>query len=84
MQNKLSNDSAELEKDRCKGVDIRELNDTEKFTSKFLSVGLNSITKFTKYVYWGLGGGGGGSNEVSQKHQSSIKSSVVFIHSRMH
>ena len=27
MQNKLSSIGAELEKDRCKGVEIRELND---------------------------------------------------------
>ena len=33
MQNKLSSIGAELEKDRCKSVEIRQLTDTEKFTS---------------------------------------------------
>ena len=30
MQNMLSSVGAELEKDRCKGVEMRELKDTEK------------------------------------------------------
>ena len=36
MQNKLSSIGAELEKDRCKSVEIRQLTDTEKFTSQLL------------------------------------------------
>ena len=33
IQNKLFSIGAQLEKDRCKHVEMRELNDTEKFTS---------------------------------------------------
>ena len=33
MQNKLCSVVVELEKDRCKGVEMRELNNIEKFTS---------------------------------------------------
>ena len=36
MQNKLSSVGAELGKYRCKGVEMKELNDTEKFTSQGL------------------------------------------------
>ena len=36
MQNKSSSVSAELEKDLCEGVEMRELNDKDKFTSQFL------------------------------------------------
>ena len=43
MQNKISSISAELEKDRCNGVQINsELSDTEKSTSQFL---FESITE---------------------------------------
>ena len=38
MQNKLFIIGAELEKDRRKGIEMRELNDTKRFTSQFLSV----------------------------------------------
>ena len=31
---RLSSIGVELEKDRCEGVEMRELNDTEKFTSQ--------------------------------------------------
>ena len=36
MQNKLSSVGAELEIDRCKDVEVRELNDKEKFNSQVL------------------------------------------------
>ena len=41
MRNKLSGVGGELGKDRCNGVEIRELNDTEKFTSQVFSYLLN-------------------------------------------
>ena len=37
MQNEFSSTGAELEKDRCKGVEMREPNDTEKFTAQVFS-----------------------------------------------
>ena len=36
MQNKLSIICAELEKDQCRGIEMRELNYTERFTSQEL------------------------------------------------
>ena len=33
MQNRLPSIGAELEKDQCEGLEMRELNDTEKSTS---------------------------------------------------
>ena len=37
MQNKLLSNDAELEKDTFKGLEMRKLNDTAKFTSQVLS-----------------------------------------------
>ena len=52
MQNKLPSIGAELEKDQCKGVEIRDLNGTEKFTARVLSVQfvLWSQTPILKYA----------------------------------
>ena len=38
MQNHLLSIDAELEKDRFKGLEMRERNDTEKFTSQVLYI----------------------------------------------
>ena len=36
MQNELPGIAAELEKDRCKGLEVGEPNDTERITSQLL------------------------------------------------
>ena len=51
MQSKLLSIGAESEKDRFKGLEMRKLNDTKKFTSQALLVLRTTIKKF-KIILW--------------------------------
>ena len=48
MQNKLLSIDGEVEKDRFNGLETRELNDAEKFTSPVLRMGERSCL----YIYF--------------------------------
>ena len=57
MQNKLSSIDGELEKHRCKGVEMRELNDTTKFTLQVLYGRYNALVgqyKLTVELIYGF------------------------------
>ena len=68
MQNKLSSIGAELEKDRCKGVEMRELNNTYENNLKCYQLPLRNIN-VTKRVT-------SAHNIVGSTHQESSQHSL--------